>query len=361
MLDVAVRHRQGNFQIDAAFTTPGDRVTALFGRSGAGKSSLIAMIAGLRRPDAGRIALDGETLFDADARIDVPPHRRRLGVVFQEGRLFPHRTVRGNLHFGMMRAARDGRAIGFDAAVELLGLVALLDRRPARLSGGERQRVALGRALLSNPRLLLMDEPMASLDGARKAELLPYLGRMCRELRIPVLYVSHAVDEVLQLAERMLLLEGGRVIADGPVEAVMNRPDFAAVAGLGNGDGVAPFTVIAAAVAGHDDTAGTTRLEFPGGALVVPRLALERGARLRLRIEATDVILAREASSGLSVRNVLPAVVAAVAQADHETVDVTLDVGVPLRARVTRAAAAEMGLAPGRRIQALIKSTALAR
>ncbi len=215
MLTVTVEKRLGDFALDAAFTSESG-VTALFGASGTGKTSLIAMIAGLMKPDRGRIALDGETLFDSDARIDVPAHKRRIGCVFQEGRLFPHLSVKHNLDYGRWMNGHAADAQAFAHVVELLDIGHLLARRPGKLSGGERQRVAVGRALLARPRLLLLDEPLASLDAARKQEILPYLERLRDDAGIPMIYVSHDAHEVRRIATRVVMLEAGKVAAVGP-------------------------------------------------------------------------------------------------------------------------------------------------
>jgi molybdate transport system ATP-binding protein len=217
MLAVDVEKRLGEFALHAAFEAAGG-ATALFGPSGAGKTSLINMVAGLLRPDRGRIVLDGETLFDAAKRIDVPAWRRRIGCVFQEGRLFPHLSVRHNLNYGRWMGGHDADPAAFAHVVELLDIGALLDRRPGKLSGGERQRVAVGRALLMRPRLLLLDEPLASLDEARKADILPYLERLRDEAKVPMIYVSHDAAEVKRIASRVVRLDGGKVTAAGGAE-----------------------------------------------------------------------------------------------------------------------------------------------
>jgi molybdate transport system ATP-binding protein len=359
LLEVDIRARLGAFGLDAAFASADAPVTALFGRSGAGKSSIISAVAGLLKPDAGRITLDGRVLFDSTARIAVPASQRRVGVVFQDMRLFPHLSVRANLLYGWRRRdndATDASAPTVDTVVEPLGIGPLLDRRPATLSGGEKQRVAIGRAILANPRLLMMDEPLASLDGERKAELLPLLAELPRAFGIPIVYVSHAVDEVLRLADRMVLLDAGRVIAAGPVEDVANRADFARIAALEGGPDA--FTVIAATIIEHD-AAAQTRLSFPGGSLMVPRVAGEPGQRVRLRIAANEVMLALAPPTGLSVRNVIPARVTDIEDVGG-LVEVMLDAGGPLRARISQAARIELGLVPGMAVFALIKSAALA-
>jgi len=221
MLSVAVKKNLGDFALDAAFESAG--ATALFGPSGSGKTSVISMIAGLMRPDAGRIALDGDVLFDAAARVNVPPWKRRIGTVFQEGRLFPHLSVKHNLGYGRWMSGLAADAKAFAHAVDLLDIGHLLDRRPGRLSGGERQRVAVGRALLMQPRLLLLDEPLASLDAARKAEILPYLERLRDNSKLPMIYVSHDAGEVARIATHVVRLEGGRVVASGGAEVLAGR------------------------------------------------------------------------------------------------------------------------------------------
>ena len=275
MLELDFAVQRGHTLVDIDVNIPSG-VTALFGRSGAGKSTVIHAVAGLLKPNRGRIVLKGEVLFDRASGVVQPPDRRHLGVVFQDGRLFPHRSVRGNLLYG----ARGPSAAPLDAVVSLLDLAPLLDRRPASLSGGERQRVAIGRALMTSPRLLLMDEPLASLDTVRKAEVLPYLGRLTRELDVPVLYVTHMVDEIFELADSLLVMADGRVVADGDVEGVAASETFQAAAGPREG-GVA----VAATVVGDEAVGVLTRLAFAGGELVVPHLAAPVGASVRIRIQ----------------------------------------------------------------------------
>jgi len=243
MFDVKLGKKQGDFQVDAAFCTHSAGVTALFGPSGAGKTSVANMIAGLSRPDSGFVRIHGTTLFDSEKRINLKPYKRRVGYVFQEGRLFPHFSVKGNLTYGMKRIKGSRRFIDFNKVVDLLGISHLLDRRPARLSGGEKQRVAIGRALLASPGLLLMDEPLASLDAARKAEVLPFIKKLPGQFDIPILYVSHSVDEIRSLADNLVFLVDGTTRASGPVETVAVRKDFKAVAGR---QVPHPFTVLSA-------------------------------------------------------------------------------------------------------------------
>lgn len=352
MLEVELRHGFGGFALDAAFTAAPEGVTALFGPSGCGKSTVLNAVAGLLRPREGRIALDGEPLLDTGRRIFLPPERRRCGLVFQEARLFPHMSVASNLRYGMRRSPPGNHGPGFDEVLALLGIEALLDRRPARLSGGERQRVALGRALLMRPRLLLMDEPLAALDAARRSEILPFLARLREAARLPILYVTHAMDEVDALADRLVLMEGGRVLAAGAVEELTARTDLPLASRRDAG------VVIPCTIAAHDLTRGLTRFAFAGGQLVAPLHAEPVGTRLRLRLRARDVSVALAAPQGISMQNVLPADLRSIAPAGtpHE-VFLHLAIGeTPLLARVTRDAMQRLELAPGARIWAMIKS-----
>lgn len=355
MLEVALRHRfSPGFALDVAFSAAPRGVTALFGPSGCGKSSILNAVAGLLRPDAGRISLGGAALLDTAQRVFVPAERRRCGLVFQEARLFPHLSVAANLRYGLRRAPRDATGPGFEEVVALLGIGALLERRPARLSGGERQRVALGRALLMRPRLLLMDEPLAALDGPRRAEILPFLARLRAEARLPILYVTHALDEVDALADQLVLMEGGRVLASGGLEELTARIDLPLAARRDAG------VLITARLAAHDPARGLSRLDFAGGALLVPLQDVPPGTALRLRLRARDVAVALTPPAGVSVQNILPAIIAAIrpTAAPHELF-LQLMVGeTPLLSRVTRDAVERLGLLPGQAVFALVKSVA---
>jgi molybdate transport system ATP-binding protein len=358
-LTVEIAHRLGDFMLEARFASAG-RVTALFGRSGAGKTTLVNAIAGLVRPAYGRIEVEGETLLDTVRGISVPRHRRRIGYVFQEGRLFPHLTVRRNLRYGTWFAPREGRYVEFDRVIETLGIAHLLDRKPGTLSGGERQRVAIGRALLASPRLLLMDEPLASLDAARRHEVLAFIERMRDAFSIPIVYVSHAMDEVIRLADTLVLVDGGRIAAVGPVEELLSRLDLRPLTGRYEAG-----AVIAARVAGSDDAFALTHLDFPGGTLRVARIDAPPGAEVRVRIRARDVSLALTRPADISVLNIFEGTVREVAADPDDPsgaqLDVRLDIGVPLWARITRRSARDLGIAPGRRVHALVKSVAIDR
>jgi molybdate transport system ATP-binding protein len=353
MLSVAVEHAFGGFVLDAAFDSTGG-LTALFGRSGAGKTSLINAIAGLLRPERGRIILDGAVLTDTERGIFVPARRRRIGYVFQEGRLFPHLSVRQNLLYGRWFAPKGGGAAEIDQIVDLLGINLLLDRRPANLSGGVKLRVATGRALLSRPRLLVMDEPLASLDEARKTEILPYIERLRDTAGVPIIYVSHQIAEVARLATTLVILSEGRVAAVGPTAAIMGRIDLFPLTGRAEAG-----AILATRVAAHDAAFGLTTLRASAGELRVPHLDLPVGAALRIRIRARDVMIALEAPQGLSALNVLPGTVAEIRGADGPIVEMRLDcAGEALIARLTRRSVETLGLIPGRPVYAVIKSIA---
>lgn len=355
-LTVAIEQRQGAFQLDAQFEC-GAGVTALFGRSGAGKTSLINAIAGLIKPQRGRIVFDGETLFDSARGVHVRAGRRRFGYVFQEGRLFPHLTVRQNLTYAHWFKHDLPMGAEFAHIVELLGIGGLLQRRPAQLSGGEQQRVAIGRALLAKPRLLLLDEPLASLDAPRKAEILRYLRLLRDETRIPMIYVSHAVEEVLQLADQVVLLAAGRVVNAGGVEAVMGRPEPDAAGGLFEGG-----AVIEARVQAIDPVDGVATLAFDGGVLTVGEFGAQPGEAVRVRIRAREVSIALAPPQQISIQNILHGRVVAVDTPQGPGVNVTIAVGAAtLRSRITRRAARQLALAPGKAVYALIKAVSLDR
>jgi molybdate transport system ATP-binding protein len=353
-VEIDLRVRRPGFSLDARFTSAG-HVTALFGRSGAGKSTLAALITGALRPDQGRVRVGDHVLFDSEAGISVAPHRRRIGAVHQDGRLFPHLTVRQNLLYGtwFRRGADAGR---LEPVLELLGIEALLDRYPATLSGGEKSRVAIGRALLSDPALLVLDEPLSALDAARKDEILPYLERLRDETRLPMIYISHALDEVVRLADDLVVLDAGKVIAAGPIDQVMSRLD------LGPGAGrTEAGAVIAASVASLDPAHGLALLDFAGGVLTVPADGLRPGQALRLHIRARDVAIATVPPVGLSILNILPAEIVELASLDR-AVEIRLAVGpTRLVARVTRLSAESLGLVQGQCVYALIKSVAFDR
>ncbi len=350
---VQLRHDYPGAALDVAFQVQTPGLTALFGPSGAGKSSVMAAVAGLLRPLDCRIELDGLVLTDTRTRVWMPIEQRRVGLVFQDARLFPHMSVEANLRYGLRRNPA-GR-IAFGDMVELLGLDRLLDRRPHTLSGGERQRVAIGRALLSQPRLLLMDEPLASLDGPRKAEILPYLGRIRTALGVPILYVTHAMEEVVRLADTVVLIEAGRVTACGGLADMTARSDLP----LARRDDAA--AVLAARVVSHDPARRLSRIEAGGAPWLVPLLRAPPGTAIRVRIPAREVILAREAPAAISVHNIIAGRVRGITEdpARHAAlVEIALPEGAFL-ARVTPDAVARLGLSAGVPVLALVKSVAI--
>ena len=356
MLLFTAEKQLGAFRFAASFEGPPSGLLALFGRSGAGKTTLINLLAGLARPDTGHIVLGDRILFDSKSGIDLPPERRRIGYVFQEGRLFPHMDVRRNLLYGHRRAPAENGAVPLEEIVTLLGIGHLLDRRPAGLSGGEKQRVAIGRALLANPRLLLLDEPLAALDGERKAEILPYIERLRDEINLPIVYVSHDPAEILRLADQVLLLEDGGIVASGPVAEVFSRPDLQGLVGAAEAG-----AVLTARLESHDDADGLSYLQFAGRQLTVPRLGAPAGSEVRLRIRARDVSLALTRPQGISIQNILSARITAMHLADDAHMDVELDAGLPLRAWVTNRAVRELSLAVGMPVFALVKAVSVDR
>jgi len=343
------------FTLDVDLRLPGRGVTALFGPSGCGKTTVLRSIAGLTRAQPGRVVVNGEVWQDDAERLWRPTHLRGLGYVFQEASLFDHLSVRGNIDYGLKRTPAGRRAVAIDTAVDLLGIGHLMDRKPHALSGGERQRVAMARALATSPRLLLMDEPLAALDAARKAELLPYLERLHRSLDIPVIYVSHAMDEVARLAGHLVLMDDGRVQAQGSTPELIVRLDLP----LAQGDAAA--AVIEGTVEHCDARDHIVTVGFAGGQLLlVSPTARTPGQVLRLRVQARDVSLALAAPSDSSILNVLPATVAEIRTDSPGQCMVALDTGpTRLLARVTQRSASALGLAPGQAVFAQVKGIAV--
>jgi molybdate transport system ATP-binding protein len=356
MLEMEATCRLGDFTLDVAFAAPTHGIVALFGKSGSGKTSLVNLLAGLARPSRGRIVVNGAVLFDSKAGIDLPPERRRLGYVFQEGRLFPHLNVRRNLLYGQRRTPAAERHVDFERLVGLLGIDKLLDRRPVDLSGGEKQRVAIGRALLTSPRLLLMDEPLASLDAARKEEILPYIEQLRDELRLPIVYVSHDSGELLRLADTVVLMSDGRAAAVGPLEEIMGRLDLRPLTGRHEAG-----AVVRARIDRHDEGSRLTMLSFPGGTLHVAQLDLPPGTEVRVRLRARDVALALSRPTDISILNVFAGVITEVGAGSGPHVDLKLDAGVPLWARVTLRSVRDLDLKVGRQVYALVKAVAIDR
>lgn len=340
------------FSLDVDLALPGRGVTALFGHSGSGKTTLLRCIAGLERPRQGMLSFKGEVW--QDGKTWLPPHKRPLGYVFQEASLFPHLTVLGNLRYGMKRI-KTGHKVSLEQAVELLGIAHLLDRKPDRLSGGERQRVAIARALATSPRLLLMDEPLASLDLKRKQEILPYLERLHDELDIPVLYVSHSPDEVARLADHLVVIESGRVLANGPLAETLARLDLPIR--LGEDAGV----VLDAIVAERDEAWHLARVDFPGGSLWVSDKGIPIGRKVRVRVLARDVSLTKQRQEHTSIQNILHGRVDTIADDERPGLMLArVRVGQSdLVARLTKRSAAALDIAPGQDIWIQVKSVAL--
>ena len=342
------------FALDASFELPARGASVLFGPSGSGKTTLLRCIAGLERRCRGRLSVSGQTWQDDDAGLFLPAHRRALGFVFQEPSLFSHLSVRGNLDYGRRRAAAPDSRLRLERVVELLGISPLLDRMPDGLSGGERQRVAIARALAASPRLLLLDEPLASVDLQRRGEVLPYLERLPQELEIPMVYVSHQPDEVMRLADHLVLLDGGRVSASGGAGELFTRLDLP----LAHGD--AASAVLEGTVASHDERFHLTTLDHPAGPVTIPREDVRPGARVRLRVLARDVSVALSPHPGSSILNVLPARVDALVEERPGQVLLRLDAaGTILLARVTARSVAQLGIGPGSAVYAQVKGMAL--
>lgn len=342
---------QGQFELRAEFCAPANGTIGLFGASGCGKTTLLRAIAGLEAAE-GHLKVAGSVWQDESQFL--PPQRRAVGYAFQEPTLFPHLTVRANLQYGLNRVLGGRPRIAFDHAVELFGLAQLLERKPGRLSGGEAQRVAIARAILTSPQLLLLDEPVSALDRNAKAEILPFLEHLQRELKIPLIYVSHQMDEVARLADHLLLMEAGRVVAAGPTAELFTRLDLPLARGS------EAESLIAAKVAGHDETYGLTYLDFPGGRFFVPLTRQPTGCPVRLRILARDVSLTLEHQRDTSILNVFPASVTEISEEDSTHVVVRLEAsGIPLLARLTRKSRAALGLDPGSQVYAQVKSAGI--
>ena len=353
MINIDIQKSLGDFQLDAKIESKSDGILALFGRSGSGKTSIVNLIAGLARPDSGHIVIGGETLFDGERAIDVPPNKRRLGYVFQEDRLFPHMSVSANLRYGCPRHT-DQRQ--FEKIVALLDIGHLLERRPLALSGGERQRVSIGRALLAEPRLLLMDEPLASLDSARKDEILPFIEEMSVEFALPIIYVSHAMDEIVRLANTLVLVSDGVIAAVGSVEDLTSRLDLRPMTGRYEAG-----SVIRVDVAEHDAENRLTRLVFAGGEFRVPEIATPVGRQLRVRIRARDVSIATENPKNISINNILKGKIKEISEDNGALIDILVDTGAPIWARVSRLSARRLELAPGKEVYAMVKAVAIDR
>jgi molybdate transport system ATP-binding protein len=351
MIDVDIEQQLGAFHLDVKFAAEAP-IVGLFGRSGAGKSSVINAIAGITKPVRGFIRINDLFLFDAANDIDLPPEERRVGYVFQDALLFPHLDVESNLLYGQRLRPTAERFIDPARVIDLLGIRALLRRTPRTLSGGERQRVAIGRALLAQPRILLMDEPLAALDVPRKAEILDYIERLRDQLHIPIVYVSHSVPEITRLADTVVVLSDGKCLAVGDVDAVMGRLDLKLAI-----DRYEAGSLIDARVTAHDAEHQMTTLAFDGGELTVPHLDVIIGERVRARIRARDVSLAVQRPMEISILNILPGNVTFIDDEAGPVVDVQLAVGsATLTARITRRSFQQLGIRSGQELYALVKA-----
>ncbi len=351
-IEARFRIDRGSFTLDVSLSIPARGVTSLLGPSGCGKTTLLRAIAGLERCHDGLLKVGG--VIWQDGRRFLAPHQRPLGYVFQEVSLFDHLTVVRNLEYGIKRVPKSEHRVSLNRAIELLGIGHLLERAPGTLSGGERQRVAIARAVAVSPRLLLMDEPLAALDPSRKQEILPYIRSLHQELEIPVIFVSHAPDEVARLANHLVLLEAGRVVATGDIQTMLTRLDMP----LAHDSDAA--AIIEAVVTGHDENYHLTHLDFSGGRMTVTGNAMRTGDRVRLQIAARDVSLTLERQSDTSILNIFPATVDAIIDEGSAQVTVRLLAGdVPLLSRITKKSAAELGLEPGKPVYAQAKSVAL--
>ncbi|MAH84928.1 MAG: molybdenum ABC transporter ATP-binding protein [Rhodospirillaceae bacterium TMED8] len=353
ILRVKVKKRIGEFDLDVSFMAR-QGVTALFGRSGSGKTTLINLITGLSVPDWGRIEIDNRILCDTDKHIFLTPEKRSIGFVSQEGDLFPHLTVKGNIEF----ACRFGKGTGFHIpikeVIELLDLGFLLGRWPNTLSGGEKQRTAIARALLSHPRILVMDEPLASLDASHKSQILPYIERLRDEFMLPIIYVSHDMEEVVRLADTMVLLDQGKNSATGLVEEIMSRADLRPLTGRHEAS-----SVINVIVSQQDEFFKLTQLSFFGGKLWIPFVDVPLGTETRMRVRARDVLLSLTRPKGTSILNILPATVKEIITGNGPQAELVLDLGALLIASVTKKSISNMKLEPGTKVYAMIKAAAI--
>lgn len=364
-ISVSISHQIGKFALDADFSIEEPGITALFGPSGSGKTTIINIIAGLTRPQRGRVQLGDRVLFDHTRSINLAIRKRRVGYVFQDARLFPHISVHDNLYYGAKRNRLKLAASDQQDIIEMLGIHKLLHRQPNNLSGGEKQRVALGRALLANPDVLLLDEPLSALDQARKEEILPYFESLRDQRKLPILYVSHAIDEVARLADQMVVIDNGKTLANGSVFDMLGRTDLAPLAGQFD-----TGTVLPARVASRDPKAQVSFLDCAGQRIVVPYLGHAINTPVRLHIRARDVMIARTPPAGISANNVIPVTITRMAGSNNDTLDISLAFGHDLdaihtgpasdrpsvHARITSWSANRLNLGLHQKVFAVIKS-----
>lgn len=349
MLELRAIKRHPGFTLDVSLVCPDGMVTALFGKSGSGKTTIIDMMAGLVKPDSGRIAVGDKLLFDSYQNINIPAPRRNAGYIFQDGRLFPHMTVESNLRYGM----KGKTGVNFNTVVELLGIRDLLARRPHKLSGGEKQRVAIGRALLSSPDFMLMDEPLSALDTARKQELIPFIARMVEKFSIPVVYVTHNLDEMLSLCDNAIIMDNGRCMDSGSVENVVSNPANMPYLGL-----TGRVTVIKARACGQHESRG---IIFDNGRIHIPTSQYKPDTKLRVTLKSEDVTISVKKPEGLSARNIIRGRVMSMDETPDGAVGIKLDIGVVIYATITKEAVNELSIENGSEVYAILKTIALSR
>ena len=354
MLSVEIKKALETLTLDVKFEVNAGTVTALFGKSGAGKTTTVHSIAGLIKPDDGEITLNNKVLFNHNLRTNLPVYSRKIGFVFQGARLFPHMTVNKNLLFGLPRPNKIHKKITLDMVTKLLDLSSLLDRRPQTLSGGERQRVSIGRALLSQPELLLMDEPLSSIDLHLRAEILPFIQKIVAEVQIPVIYVTHSIEEAIYLADNMVLISEGQILQEGSVEAVMNRLDLYPVTGRYDSG-----TVISAQFLNYDKDFDIGELKFPGGLLKVPGLNGKIGDNFRAHVKARDVSVSLKKPKDVSILNLFNGKIIDIRIDNSPQVDILIDIGIPLIARITRKSLSELQLTKGTKLFTMVKAVAI--
>ena len=354
MLSVEIKKALETLTLDVKFEVNAGTVTALFGKSGAGKTTTVHSIAGLIKPDDGEITLNNKVLFNHNLRTNLPVYRRKIGFVFQSARLFPHMTVKKNLLFGLPRPNKIHIKITLDMVTKLLDLSSLLDRRPQTLSGGERQRVSIGRALLSQPDLLLMDEPLSSIDLHLRAEILPFIQKIVAEVQIPVIYVTHSIEEAIYLADNMVLISEGQILHEGSGEAVMNRLDLYPVTGRYDSG-----TVISAQFLNYDEGFDIGELKFPGGILKVPGLNGKIGDNFRALVKARDESVSLKKPKDVSILNLFNGKIIDIRIDNGPQVDILIDIGIPLIARITRKSLSELQLTKGTKLFTMVKAVAI--
>ena len=352
---INAKRQRGEFALDVSLALS-NGLTAIFGKSGSGKTSLINLISGLDQPDEGHISIGSRVVFDKTQHINIAPENRQIGYVFQDGRLFPHLSVHNNLVYSRRFLKPVLNPAIFDQIVELLDIAPLLNRRPATLSGGEKQRVAIGRALLAEPQLLIMDEPLASLDASRKADILPFIENLRDQLNTPIIYVSHAMEEVIRLSDSLVLMDHGQVVAHGDVEQIMSRLDLKPLTGRYEAG-----AVLSVRIAGHNALHKLSELSFGGQTLWVPGHDLPIGSELRLRIRARDVSISLQKPVGTSVLNIFEATITEIVADGGPHCEVLMDVGAPLIARITRKSVDDLGLEVGQKVFASVKAAAIDR